>query len=119
VKFCTEDLDINLSRTSRFVQNLTKMSETVHENPCAFYCCKGHGFATTTFLCSSGIFLWLTMTCDSTIQRETTVAFPLQQWLREGAMISRYTLTRLIDERGKIFSLLQKIQIDCGAHAVI
>jgi hypothetical protein len=43
------------------------------------------------------IFLWLTITCDSTIQRESIVTFPLQQWLREGAMILRYTLIRLIN----------------------
>ena len=61
-----------------------------------------------------GIFLWLIMTCDSTIQREPVVAFPLQQWLREGSMILRYSLIRLTDERGTIFSLLQKIQIDFG-----
>jgi hypothetical protein len=40
---------------------------------------------------TTSIFILLTVICHLTVQREVIVAFPLQQWSREGTTMLRYT----------------------------
>jgi len=59
--------------------------------------------STLKYFCATlHIFVLLAVTCSSGMHRECTYAFPLQQWLREHAVLLRYTLRCLY--RVKYFS---------------
>lgn len=74
-----------MSTKSRFVSNLAKMSGALHKDQSTFYCCRRHKFDIKGVFVQQNIFILLTVTCSSAIQREIIIAFSLQQWSHESA----------------------------------
>jgi len=67
-----------LPRKSKFGQNRTVLSNTLHEDLSGFYSHRRHKFASRALLCNT-MFTVLTVTSSSTTHRKGTAAIPLQQ----------------------------------------
>jgi hypothetical protein len=64
-------------------------SGTLREDLRTFYCCRPHKFATKTFFCNTHYFYTVDSDTDHHYTKHT-VAFPLQQCLRERASVTLY-----------------------------
>jgi hypothetical protein len=83
------------------------MPGILHEDLSTFRCCRRHTFALKHFYATLGIFVWLTVTCSSTVHTERIVAFPSQQWLRERAAFLRYTYIAYVFALRRIVLLIK------------
>ena len=77
VKFDNGTLYENLSRKSKFGQNRTVLSNTLHDDPSGFYSHRRHKFALRALLCNT-MFTVLTVTSSSTTHRKRSAAILLQ-----------------------------------------
>jgi hypothetical protein len=79
--FYIGDFHGNLPRGSKNVSNHSNIWETLYEDLIRFYCCRRHEFAIKSIIVATLNIVILLTVVTSTIHRERTVLFPLQQWL--------------------------------------
>ena len=89
------DFHENSSRNSKSGYNWTNISGTLQVQLTTFNCCRRHNFTLKASFSTQSIFMFLEVTCSSTIRKEDIVAFPWQ-WLRGIVTILRYTYTAFL-----------------------